>query len=138
MYERELREYCRKACRELQCGRAQRQEFRAFILASARDYLAQQPGAAFEEIEAALGAPKEAAGEFMVSLPEGTAESWRKARSRRNGVCIAVTASLIVVLAGLVIWYYCVRGVYTKTVTITYYGESIPFDAMPTAAPIEE
>ena len=30
MFEREIKEYCRRACRELQCGRAQREKFRAF------------------------------------------------------------------------------------------------------------
>ncbi|WP_418668097.1 hypothetical protein [Allofournierella sp.] len=144
MYEPELKEYCRKACRELQCGRTRRQKFRDFVAASARDYLEQRPEAAFAELEAALGQPEEAAREFMASLPEGTAQSWRRARSRRNAVLIGAAGALIAVLAGLVIWYYCVRGVYTKTVTITYYemDESMTPEemlaAMPTARPIED
>ncbi len=138
MFEREIKEYCRRACRELQCGRAQREKFRAFIFAGARDYLEQRPDAAFAEVEAALGRPEDAAREFMAALPEGTAQAWRKTRRRRNGILISAAGALIALLVGLVIWNYCVKGVFTVKTTITYYGESIPFEAMPTAAPIED
>ena len=138
MFEREIKEYCRRACRELQCDRAQREKFRAFVFASAQDYWEQRPDAAFAEVEAALGRPEDAAREFMATMPEGTAQAWRRARRRRNGVLIGGAGALIALLAGLVIWYYCVKGVFISKVTIIDYGNSIPFEAMPTAAPIED
>lgn len=138
MYERELKRFFRQAAPELKCGRAQRQVFQKCISSAMQDYLEAQPEASFEEVREALGAPEEAAREFMRALPQQTAENWRKARRRRNYILIALTAALVAVLAALVIWYYCVKGVFTKTVTIIDYGDSIAFEAMPTAAPIEE
>lgn len=73
MYEREVKDYCRRAGSLLACGRAQRQRFDRLTRQSVQEYLQESPGASWPEVEQTLGSPEEAAGAFMESLPPGAA-----------------------------------------------------------------
>lgn len=77
MYEREVKDYCRRAGSLLACGRAQRQRFDRLTRQSVQEYLQEVPGASWPEVEQTLGSPEEAAGAFMESLPPGAACGWR-------------------------------------------------------------
>ena len=45
MYEREVKDYCRRAGSLLACGRAQRQRFDRLTRQSVQEYLQEVPGA---------------------------------------------------------------------------------------------
>ena len=55
MYEREVKDYCRRAGSLLACGRAQRQRFDRLTRQSVREYLQEVPGASWPEVEQTLG-----------------------------------------------------------------------------------
>ena len=86
MYEREVKDYCRRAGSLLACGRAQRQRFDRLTRQSVQEYLQEVPGASWPEVEQTLGSPEEAAGAFMESLPAGAAEHWAGAHRRRRAL----------------------------------------------------
>ena len=73
MYEKEVKEYCRRANGLLACGRAQRQHFFRYIQTSVQDYLDSDPGASWEELEQILGTPQDAVTLYMTTLPRDTA-----------------------------------------------------------------
>ena len=73
MYEKEVKEYCRRANGLLTCGRAQRQHFFHYIQTSVQDYLDSDPGASWEELEQILGTPQDAVTLYMTTLPRDTA-----------------------------------------------------------------
>ena len=79
MYEREVKDYCRRAGSLLACGRAQRQRFDRLTRQSVQEYLQEVPGASWPEVEQTLGSPEEAAGAFM----ESPAGGHRRALGRR-------------------------------------------------------
>ena len=82
-YEREVKDYCRRAGGLLACGRTQRREFDRLTAQSVRDYLQEAPDASWMEVEQILGSPQDAADAFMESMPPDTAERWAGARKRR-------------------------------------------------------
>ena len=49
MYEREVKDYCRRAGGLLACGRAQRQRFDRLTRQSVQEYLQEVPGASWPE-----------------------------------------------------------------------------------------
>ena len=55
MYEREVKDYCRRAGSLLACGRAQRQRFDRLTRQSVQEYLQEVPGASWPEVEQTLG-----------------------------------------------------------------------------------
>lgn len=138
MYEKELKRYCSKAVSGLVCGQAEREKLRQYIFASAQDYLEEQPNTTFEELQAVLGSPEEIAQEFMCNQSPKEVQHWHKKHRQKMMIGVITTALVIVVLAGLVIGYYCVKGVFTVKTTIVQYNAGEDFDvlAAPTAAPI--
>ena len=128
MYEREVKDYCRRAGSLLACGRAQRQRFDRLTRQSVQEYLQEVPGASWPEVEQTLGSPEEAAGAFMESLPAGTAEHWAGAHRRRLRLMTAAVCLVFTLLVGIVVFYYVTKGVViieTET-TIVYETEGAP------------
>ena len=128
MYEREVKDYCRRAGNLLACGQAQRQRFDRLTRQSVQEYLQEVPGASWPEVEQTLGSPEEAAGAFMESLPAGTAEHWAGAHRRRLRLMTAAVCLVFTLLVGIVVFYYVTKGVViieTET-TIVYETEGAP------------
>lgn len=136
MYEREVKDYCRRAGGLLACGRTQRREFDRLTAQSVRDYLQEEPDATWTEVEQMLGSPEDAAGAFMESLPSGTAERWAGTRKRRMRLATAAVCLIFALLVGVIAFFWKTHGVVlieTQT-TITYDTHGTPFA---TAKPIE-
>lgn len=128
MYEREVKDYCRRAGSLLACGRAQRQRFDRLTRQSVQEYLQEVPGASWPEVEQTLGSPEEAAGAFMESLPPGVAEHWAGAHRRRLRLAAAAVCLVFTLLVGIVVFYFVTKGVViieTET-TIVYETEGAP------------
>lgn len=130
MYEREVKDYCRRAGTLLACGRAQRQRFDRLTRQSLQEYLQESPGASWPEVEQTLGSPEEAAGAFMESLPPGAAEHWAGARKRRLRLAAAAACLALVLLVGVVTFFFVTKGVVIiETQKTIYYldeGASMP------------
>lgn len=137
MYEREVKDYCRRVGGLLACGRTQRQAFDRLTAESVQDYLQEEPGASWTEVEQMLGSPEEAADAFMETLPPGTAERWAGTRKRRMRLATAAVCLIFALLIGVIAFFWKTHGVVlieTQT-TITYYDSSDMPQA--TARPIE-
>ena len=130
MYEREVKDYCRRAGSLLACGRAQRQRFDRLTRQSVQEYLQESPGASWPEVEQTLGSPEEAAGAFMESLPPGAAEHWAGARKRRLRLAAAAACLALVLLVSVVTFFFVTKGVVIiETQKTIYYqdeGASMP------------
>ncbi len=136
MYEREVKDYCRRAGGLLACGRTQRRAFDRLTAESVQDYLQEEPGASWTEVEQMLGSPEDAAGAFMESLPSGTAERWAGTRKRRMRLATAAVCLIFALLVGVIAFFWKMHGVVlieTQT-TITYDTHGTPFA---TAKPIK-
>lgn len=135
MYERDVKQYCRRAGSLLSCSRAQRQAFDRLIARSVQDYLQEQPDASWPEIEQMLGSPEDAAAAFMETLPPGTAEHWADVRKRRLRLVVAAVCLVFALLVGVIAFFWTTHGVVlieTQT-TIVYETSGAPFT---TALPI--
>lgn len=136
MYEREVKEYCRRVGSLLACGRTQRQAFNRLTADSVQDYLQEEPGASWAEVEQMLGSPEEAAEAFMETLPPGTAERWAGTRKRRMRLATAVVCLIFALLVGVIAFFWKTHGVVlieTQT-TIVYETPGAP---LATAMPLE-
>lgn len=137
MYEREVKDYCRRAGGLLACGRTQRREFDRLTAQSVRDYLQEAPDASWTEVEQILGSPQDAADAFMESMPPDTAERWAGARKRRLRLAAVSICLVIALLVGVIAYFWVTQGVVlieTET-TVTYYDSSVVPQA--TARPFE-
>lgn len=136
MYERDVKQYCRRASSLLTCSRAQRQAFDRLIARSVQDYLQEQPDASWPEVEQMLGSPEDAAAAFMETLPPGTAEHWVGVRKRRLRLVVAAVCLVFALMVGVIAFFWTTHGVAlieTQT-TIVYEPSGSPFT---TAPPLE-
>lgn len=136
MYEREVKDYCRRAGGLLACGRTQRREFDRLTAQSVRDYLQEAPDASWTEVEQMLGSPEDAAGAFMESLPPGTAERWAGTHKRRMRLAAVSICLVIALLVGVIAFFWKTDGVVIVETQTTFYdfGEDTPF---PTPMPLK-
>lgn len=136
MYERDVKQYCRRASSLLTYSRAQRQAFDRLIARSVQDYLQEQPDASWPEVEQMLGSPEDAAAAFMETLPPGTAEHWAGVRKRRLRLVVAAVCLVFALMVGVIAFFWTTHGVAlieTQT-TIVYEPSGSPFT---TAPPLE-
>lgn len=133
MYEREVKDYCRRAGSLLACGRAQRQRFDHLTRQSVQDYLQEAPDAPWPEVEQVLGSPAEAAGAFMETLPPGAAEQWAAAHKRRQRLAVVFVGLVLVLLAGIVVFFFATKGVVIIETekTIYYLDDSSSMPPLP-------
>ena len=126
MYEREVKDYCRRAGSLLACGRAQRQRFDRLTRQSVQEYLQEVPGASWQEVEQTLGSPEEAAGAFMESLPPGAAEHWAGAHRRRLRLTAAAVCLVFALLVSVIAFFVATNGVaiIEKETTIYYLDDN--------------
>ena len=111
MYEREVKDYCRRVGGLLACGRTQRQAFERLTAQSVQDYLQEEPDATWTEVEQMLGSPEEAADAFMETLPPGTAERWAGTRKRRLRLAAVSICLVIALLVGVIAYFWVTQGV---------------------------
>ena len=111
MYEREVKDYCRRVGGLLACGRTQRREFDRLTAQSVRDYLQEAPDASWTEVEQILGSPQDAADAFMESMPPDTAERWAGARKRRLRLAVVSICLVIALLVGVIAYFWVTQGV---------------------------
>lgn len=134
MYEKEVKEYCRCAGGSLACGRAQRRAFDSYIQRSVQDYLENDPGASWAELEQVLGPPQDAAELYMSTLPPGTALHWTAAHKRRRKLAILAMCLAFALLVGIVAFFVVTEGVVIieaqTTIAYDFYG-SPPATAQP-------
>ena len=133
MYEREVKDYCRRAGSLLACGRAQRQRFDRLTRQSVQEYLQEVPGASWPEVEQTLGSPEEAAGAFMESLPAGAAEHWAGARKRRLRLTAAAVCLVFALLVSVIAFFVATNGVaiIEKETTIYYLDDNSSMPPLP-------
>lgn len=133
MYEREVKDYCRRAGGLLACGRAQRQRFDRLTRQSVQEYLQEVPGASWPEVERTLGSPEEAAGAFMESLPPGAAEHWAGAHRRRLRLTAAAVCLVFALLVGVIAFFVATNGVaiIEKETTIYYLDDNSSMPPLP-------
>ena len=103
MDEKELKQYCRRAKKHLFCGAGERAQFEQYITQCARDFLGEHPQATFEDLEAALGTPEQAAASFMETLPPGTVEQYRKKRRIRLGIMTGGVVLAFLLMVGVLV-----------------------------------
>ena len=133
MYEREVKDYCRRAGSLLACGRAQRQRFDRLTRQSVQEYLQEVPGASWPEVEQTLGSPEEAAGAFMESLPPGAAEHWAGAHRRRLRLTAAAVCLVFALLVSVIAFFVATNGVaiIEKETTIYYLDDNSSMPPLP-------
>lgn len=133
MYEREVKDYCRRAGSLLACGRAQRQRFDRLTRQSVQEYLQEVPGASWPEVEQTLGSPEEAAGAFMESLPAGTAEHWAGTHRRRLRLTAAAVCLVFALLVSVIAFFVATNGVaiIEKETTIYYLDDNSSMPPLP-------
>ena len=136
MYEREVKDYCRRAGGLLACGRTQRRAFDRLTAESVQDYLQEEPGASWTEVEQILGSPQDAADAFMESMPPDTAERWAGARKRRMRLATAAVCLIFALLVGVIAFFWKTHGV-VLIETQTTIASTYPGAPFATARPIE-
>lgn len=140
MHQRELKQYCRRTRRYLPGGREAALAFEGYIHSCADQFFQEQPDAAFEDFVAQIGTPEEAAREYLSLLPGETVRRHRIRRRHLLRGAVAAGCAMLAVLAGLVIYYYAVRGVvviHEQSGVVDYDGGA-DLSGMPTPPPIIE
>lgn len=134
MYEKELKQYCRRAHACLRCDRTQKAAFSALVRQGADEVLAEQPDADFSAVEAVLGSPEAAAAAFMETLPLDTPARWQK-RQRNLLQALAAVVLLLTLVTVLLAYRYGIHIITIEQEIGSYEGD-VPFELMPTPKPL--
>ena len=115
------------ACAGYLPGRGARKAFEAYARAAIEDYCGNCPGCTFAQAAEQIGGkPYEAVQDFLESQPPETVTAWQAQAVRRKKCMFAAMAAVILLLAGIVAFYFKTNGVMivnTKT-TITDFTDS--------------
>lgn len=136
MYERELKAYCKQVEKHLPGGAEHRAAYQAYLLDSAEEILHDTPVASFDELQTALGTPEEIAEAYQSTLPPEQLAAWAAQQKRRKHLMVGLIGLILAVLAGLVVYYYVVRGVVVVEQTTIIYPEGAYSDASEIPTPI--
>ena len=98
----EWKTYARALSRQLQCPRAKKQSLLEDTRRLAEDYLAENPGGAYDGLTAFLGSPEELARSYQDSMGPEAAKAYRK---HRRLALLLLCAAAAAVIVGLVL--YC-------------------------------
>ena len=116
-----------QACAGYLPGRGARKAFEAYARAAIEDYCGNCPGCTFaQSAEQIGGKPYEAVQDFLESQPPEIVTAWQAQAVRRKKCMFAAMAAVILLLAGIVAFYFKTNGVMvvnTKT-TITDFTDS--------------
>ena len=116
-----------QACAGYLPGRGARKAFEDYARAAIEDYCGNCPGCAFAQAAEQIGGkPYEAVQDFLESQPPEIVTAWQAQAVRRKKCVFAAMAALVLLLAGIVAFYFKTNGVLivnTKT-TITDFTDS--------------
>lgn len=116
-----------QACAGYLPGHSARKAFEAYARAAIEDYCGNCPGCAFAQAAEQIGGkPYEAVQDFLESQPPEIVTAWQAQAVRRKKCMFAAMAAVILLLAGIVAFYFKTNGVMivnTKT-TITDFTDS--------------
>ncbi|MCI6306676.1 MAG: hypothetical protein MR600_09560, partial [Subdoligranulum sp.] len=108
-------------------GRGARKAFEAYARAAIEDYCGNCPDCTFAQAAEQIGGkPYEAVQDFLESQPPEIVTVWQAQAVRRKKCVFAAMAAVILLLAGIVAFYFKTNGVLivnTKT-TITDFTDS--------------
>ena len=116
-----------QACAGYLPGRGARKAFEDYARAAIEDYCGNCPGCAFAQAAEQIGGkPYEAVQAFLESQPPEIVTAWQAQAVRRKKCVFAAMAALVLLLAGIVAFYFKTNGVMivnTKT-TITDFTDA--------------
>lgn len=113
-----------RTCAEYLPGPSAKKAFAKYALSAIEDYRTNCPGADFAQAAQQIGTgPYDAVQSFLESQPSQTLALWRKQAARSKKCKIAAVIAVILVLAGIVAFYFKTNGVLivnTKTTIIDF------------------
>lgn len=113
-----------RTCAEYLPGPSAKKAFAQYALSAIEDYRANCPGADFAQAAQQIGTgPYDAVQSFLESQSPQTLALWQKQAAGRKKCKIAGVIAVILVLAGIVAFYFKTNGVLivnTKTTIIDY------------------
>lgn len=116
-----------QACAGYLPGRSARKAFEDYARAAIEDYCGNCPGCTFAQAAEQIGGkPYEAVQDFLESQPPEIVTAWQAQAVRRRKCIFAAIAVVILLLAGIVAFYFKTNGVMivnTKT-TIIDHGDT--------------
>ena len=125
-FDREQKHFF-QACAGYLPGRGARKAFEAYARAAIEDYCGNCPGCTFAQAAEQIGGkPYEAVQDFLESQPPEIVTAWQAQAVRRRKCIFAAIAVVVLLLAGIVAFYFKTNGVMivnTKT-TIIDHGDT--------------
>lgn len=116
-----------QACAGYLPGRGARKAFENYARAAIEDYCGNCPGCTFAQAAEQIGGkPYEAVQDFLESQPPEIVTAWQAQAVRRKKCMFAAIAVVVLLLAGIVAFYFKTNGVMivnTKT-TIIDHGDT--------------
>lgn len=116
-----------QACAGYLPGRSARKAFEDYARAAIEDYCGNCPGCTFAQAAEQIGGkPYEAVQDFLESQPPEIVTAWQVQAVRRRKCIFAAIAVVVLLLAGIVAFYFKTNGVMivnTKT-TIIDHGDT--------------
>ena len=121
-----------QACAEYLPGRGARKAFEAYARAAIEDYCGNCPGCTFAQAAGQIGGrPYEAVQDFLESQPPEIVTAWQAQAVRRKKCIFAAMAAVILLLAGIVAFYFKTNGVMivnTKTTITDFTGSDLSLE----------
>ena len=118
-----------QACAEYLPGRGARKAFEAYARAAIEDYCGNCPGCTFAQAAGQIGGgPYEAVQDFLESQPPEIVTAWQAQAVRRKKCVFAAMAAVILLLAGIVAFYFKTNGIMivnTKTTITDFTGSDL-------------
>ena len=116
-----------QACAGYLPGHSAKKAFEAYARAAIEDYCGNCPGCTFAQAAEQIGGkPYEAVQDFLESQPPEIVTAWQAQAVRRRKCIFAAIAVVVLLLAGIVAFYFKTNGVMivnTKT-TIIDHGDT--------------
>lgn len=113
-----------QACAEYLPGRGARKAFEAYARAAIEDYCGNCPGCTFAQAAEQIGGrPYEAVQDFLESQEPEIVTAWQAQAVRHKKCVFAAMAALVLLLAGIVAFYFKTNGVLivnTKTTVMDF------------------
>ena len=127
-FDREQKRFF-QACAEYLPGRGARKAFEAYARAAIEDYCGNCPGCTFAQAAGQIGGkPYEAVQDFLESQPPEIVTAWQAQAVRHKKCVFAAMAAVILLLAGIVAFYFKTNGVMvvnTKTTITDFTGSDL-------------
>lgn len=118
-----------QACAEYLPGRGARKAFEAYARAAIEDYCGNCPDCTFAQAAEQIGGgPYEAVQDFLESQPPEIVTAWQAQAVRHKKCVFAAMAAAILLLAGIVAFYFKTNGVMvvnTKTTITDFTGSDL-------------